>query len=345
MKNTKIYSLLFMGFALFAASCSKLDKDLVEPNTPDNLPQILVLADEGDGDIEDADKFSFKITLLDRIDPTGEELGGVIVPLSTTVRVQFQIDDIEGFAAINEYILSAEAFYEIDDCTTSLDSGIDLNLQMDFTTGIGSVDFPAGVEEIEIEFETEPTLFDDSELNADSRELTITLLAVENNGTNVVVNSSLDFKYEVLDDETIFGSWEVDLTDSVSLSNYLALFSLIEPDLEGLTVDLIDKIEIEFEYGDFKAIVVLKELEEVDDCGTIELVNKEIEIEGEFEDLSTGVLEGDLEFAEKIEQDNGFEEEFVYSGSFVIVGDQLELTLTGEYKGDETDELVIIASR
>jgi hypothetical protein len=35
----------------------------------------------------------------------------------------------------------------------------------------------------------------------------------------------------------------------------------------------------------------------------------------------------------------------MYKGEFKITGDKLELTLTGEYDGDETDEVTLVFSK
>ncbi|MEI9807454.1 MAG: hypothetical protein WDO16_05970 [Bacteroidota bacterium] len=142
MKNfsLKIYTVLL--FTIFF-SCDKKNDDLVKPLA--NFPQVLRLSDEGDGDLEDEDKFSFKITLSDQQDPEGDELGGKVVALEEDVTVQFAIKGFEGFTQLSDYISGAKAFYEIDDCTTSLDQGIDLNLQFNVAAGTGSVTFrPSG---------------------------------------------------------------------------------------------------------------------------------------------------------------------------------------------------------
>jgi len=113
-------------------------------------------------------------------------LGGAIIPLEQDVTVQFAITGFEGFSQLSDYIKGAEAFYEIDDCTTSQDQGKDLDLQFDVATDTGSVTFPAGVEEIEIEFETDESLFDDAVFNTDERSVTIQLTGISNNNNKVV---------------------------------------------------------------------------------------------------------------------------------------------------------------
>lgn len=341
MKSLKY--LFFAGMLLSA--CDKKNDDLVKPLIEGNFPQIIMLSDEGDGELEDEDKFSFKMTLADRADPEGKELGGKIVTLREDVTVNFEVSDFEGFNALSDYLLDAKAFYEIDDCTTSEDEDIDLNLVFDKSTGKGSVTFPKGVEEIEIEFETDEDLFDDDVFNATDRNLEVKLTSVAAKGEKVVVNDQNTFKYQVLDNEGVYGEYELDIDDQEQFDAYINLFGMLNEEVKNLRKSDVEEIKIEFQYGEFKAIIVLKETEEVEECGEVETVNKEIEIEGDFEDLEDDKLAGDLEIAGDIEQDNGAEKEFVYKGSFKIVNGMLELTLQGEYDDNETEEITLLLKK
>jgi len=338
--------LRYLLFAVMLLSaCEKKNDDLVTPLVENDFPQILLLSDEGDGELEDEDKFSFKIKLADRVDPDGKELGGKIVPLSADVTVNFEVSSFKGFPTLSAYLLDTKAFYEIDDCTTSEDEGIDLHLVFDKNTGKGSVTFPKGVEEIEIEFEVDEDQFDDNTYNTTARELEIKLASVNQNGQKVVVNNKNTFKYLPLDDEAIYGEYELDVDDREQFQNYINLFSLVNDEIKTLKPADVDEIKIEFQYGEFKSIIVLKETEEVEECGEIETVNKEIEIEGEFEDLEDDKLNGELEFVGEVEQDSGLEVEFTYKGSFKLVNGALELTLQGECGKEETDEITLVLSK
>lgn len=333
------YKIYFIILVLLPFACDKKNDDLVHPLT--DFPQVLVLGDEGDGDLEDENKFSLVITLADRADPDGAELGGTVVPLEQDVTVQFAVTGFEGFARLQDYILDAEAFYEIDDCTTSLDQGIDLNLQFNATTGTGSVRFPAGVEEIEIEFETDDALFDDNIFNTDERSVTIQLTGITGGNEKVTVNKTAEFTYNVQDDEGIYGEWELDVNDPVSFGKFKDLFGLINEDIRDLDATDVDEITIVFEYGEVKAIVVLSETETIDDCGTPSVENKVIEIEAEIEDLDDDSLDGEVEFGEVLELGNGSFREFVYGGEFTITGNTLTITLEGEFGDDTTDEITL----
>lgn len=335
-----IYMLLSVLVVFFSA-CDKRNDNLVNPLVEGDFPQILLLADEGDGELEDEDKFSFVITLADRKDPEGKELGGKVIPLKEDVTVYFEVTGHQALSATAPYILAANAFYEIDDCTTSEDEDIDLHVLFDAITGKGSVVFPKGVTEIEIEFETNPDLVDDKLFNTESRNLEIKLTAVDVKDEKVVVNTDNLFRYVILDDEGVYGKYELALNQPAEFAKYLALFGLVNDDVKALKVDEVKEIIIEFQYGEVKAIVVLNETEEVEECGSVEIVNKEIEIEGEFEELEDDQQEGELEFVGAVEQEDGTEQEFVYKGTFKVDGDRLTLRLQGEFNDQKTEEITL----
>lgn len=339
MKASKLilYSLLLCS----AWSCDKKNDDLVEPVTAENFPQVIRFDDEGDGDLEDADEFSFKLTLNDRPDPSGEEAAGKIVPLKEDVTVSFEIKEWEGFDDPAAYIKEVKAFYEIDDCTTSEDEGIDLGVTFNATTGKGTVRFPKGVEEIEVVFETDEDLFNDNSLNDEERSITLLVTGVQTGTEKVTYNKAIEFKYEVLDDEGIHGDWELDHENAVQFAWFKELFGKVNEDIASLDADDVDKIGISVEYDEVKVVVELKEMEEVEECDGPEMVNKVIEIEADLEDLSTLTEEGDIEFVGEVEQDNGSIKEFAYKGGFRITNTGLELVLTGEYDDDETGEITL----
>lgn len=339
----KLVYLLFA--AMIFSACDKKNDGLVTPILEQNFPQILLLSDEGDGELEDEDKFSFKITLADRPDPEGIELGGKVVPLEKDVTVNFEVSSFDGLPVLSNYLLDAKAFYEIDDCTTSEDEGIDLKLVFNKNTGKGSVTFPKGIEEIEIEFETNDGLFDDNLFNSINRKLEIKLTSVAANEQKVVVNDQLKFEYLVLDDEGIYGEYELDVNDQQQLEKYIKLFGLVNEEVRGLKAADIEEIKIEFQYGEFKALIVLKETEQINECGQTDVVNKEIEIEGDLEEIDDDKLAGDLEIVGNIELENGKEQEFSYKGSFKLVNGKLELILEGEYDGETTDKISLMVSK
>lgn len=344
IKNTIACCLLAIATVCILTSCDKKNDDLVKPLTADEFPQVIKFDDEGDGSLEDEDEFGFKLTLVDRVDPSGKELGGTVVPLQKDVTVVFRVKEWEGFDNLADYIKGAKAFYEIDDCTTSEDQGIDLNLAFNTATGQGSVTFPRDVEELEVVFEVDEDYFNDDMLNDDERSITLVLTAVEGDA-QVTVNNALEFKYEVLDDEGVHGDWELDHEDPAAFAAFTSLFGLVNEDVKNLSAADVDKIEISIEYNEVKVLVTLLETEMVDDCGVPEFQNKEIEIEADLEDLSTLVDAGDIEVVGELELPDGSSVEFVYSGSFTINGDKLELVLKGELDEDETDETTLPLSK
>ena len=120
------YIYLAVMVLCFLLGCSREDEGFIDVINPNEYPQLVLLDDEGGGELEDSDEISVVITLADRLDPSGEGLGGGIFPLGENYPVAFHITEAEGFDRLEDFILSAEAFYEIDDCTTSLDNGENL---------------------------------------------------------------------------------------------------------------------------------------------------------------------------------------------------------------------------
>lgn len=324
-----------------APACDKENDDVVAPLPASAFPQVIVFDDEGDGGLEDEDTFSFKLTLLDRSDSSGKEPAGKIIPLQEAVTVNFKVKDFKGFSNLSDYIKGVKAFYEIDDCTTSEDAGIDVPVQFDAGTGTGSVSFPAGVEELEVAFEVAEDLFDDKVVNTQQRALTFQLTGVAGNNVQVQANKTARFTYTVQDDEGIYGEWELDHQNVASFARFKELFGLVNGDIKDLQAADVDEITVEFEYGEVKVVVKLNELEEVEDCGSVKLKHKEIEIEAEIEDLTDDALEGDVEFGEKLELSNGSIAEFVYKGSFRITGKQLTIELKGELDDEETGKITL----
>ncbi|NJO01824.1 MAG: hypothetical protein HC880_09160, partial [Bacteroidia bacterium] len=156
MKNLITNSRLILALVLTLAACDQRNDDVVEPLPAENFPQIVILDDEEDGDLEDEDNVGIVITLVDRVDPSGEALDGTVVPLSSDITLTFEIKDPEGFSTLSDYIVGLDkAFFEINDGCDEQEVSAEYNP----ATGVGSVTFPAGVEEIEIEFELNPNLF------------------------------------------------------------------------------------------------------------------------------------------------------------------------------------------
>ncbi|NJL15544.1 MAG: hypothetical protein HC913_22745 [Microscillaceae bacterium] len=338
MKKISLFLSLY-ALAFFSA-CDEKNEGVIEPLTPATFPQVLFLDDEGDGNVEDDDNVGIKITLADRIDPEGEELGGKINPLNQAVTLTFAITDIKGFDQISDYILDGKAFYEVDDCTNSDDLGEDLDFSFNTTTGQGSVTFPAGVEEIEIEFELDEDLFDDDVVNTEDRGFVFQLTGLTGNTSGVVVNLDLEFEYEVLDDEKIFAQWKLDLDED--FDNFKALFSALNEDLADLDVADVDEIVFEFGYDQLTIEIVLIE-EEEDDCG--ELDNIVIELEGEYDDLTDDDVEGELALIFEVELEDESVLEGEFGGEFSIVNGFLTLSLSGELDDEEFDEQTFVLEK
>ena len=326
----------------FLLGCSREDEGVIDVINPNDYPQLILLDDEGGGKLEDSDEISVVITLADRLDPNGEELGGGIFPLDEYYPVEFHITEAEGFDRLEDFILGAEAFYEIDDCTTSLDNGENLIKTYDPATGRGRVIFPAGVEEIELVFSVNEEFFNDEALN-DHRGFVLDISAVE--ATQDVAIFSGNFQYEVLDDEAIFGEWELDVSDAEQFTRFQGLFGLINEEVASLSAEAVAGIAVEFGYDEMTATVELTETETVEDCGETEEENVEIEISAGYDELTRDAVEGEIVLEDDVEIDNGAEEEFSYQGSFLIVNDLLQLTLSGSFSDEETEEITLNLTR
>ncbi len=328
----KHYLLLIVSLVMLVISgCDKKNQDLVMPRKATDLPQVIRFADEAGAELEDSDEFSIVLTLQDRVDPDGEELSGTIVPLTETVRVNFAVTDSEAIDQLAAYIKGGTAFYEIDDCTSSEDQGIDLDFLFDPVTGTGSVLFPKDVEEIELQFEVAEDYLNDAILNEEERLITFQLVSVEATTENVVVNEALEFTYEVLDNEGIYGAWELDAENAEQFTSFKNLFGLVNEDIANLSAAEVEKIEIEFEGEEIKVLIELKETELVDDCGELEEVHKEIELKLEIEELTKLVAEGELEALGELEKEDGSLLEYSLKGVFFIEDNLLHLELENEF--------------
>ncbi len=320
---------------LALVGCTKENKDVVMATSPENLPLQIVLDADEDGNVEDDDKAEIAFTFTDKIDPTGVELGGITQTLSAPVLVKCQITDIEGFDNLADYIKEIKAVYEIDDCTE-----MDVDVTANLNTGEFSFYFPAGVEELVIEVELDEDLFDDDAVSED-RGFVVEVLGIEAASENVVINTATKFEYKVLDDELIFGEYELELNDD-NLAKVKELFAGVNEDLAETLIAAIDAIEMEVSLEDVEFKIVLVE-EEEDECEAGEFDNVEIEIEGELEELTDDALSGEIEFVVEVEEDNGAVEEFTFEGEFEINGEELTLTLSCEDL--EVEEVTLVLAK
>jgi len=338
-------SLLIAVVIVLITACSKKKFEHTPALDAADFPKQLVLDEEDAGDLEDTDKASFEIKLTDGIDPAGIELSGKPQMLESAVLVEFELKDAEGFSNWSDYILGGTAFYEVDDCTSSEDLGVDLQFTFDPTTGKGTVLFPANVNNIEVELELNPTIMDDAFENADDRGFTFALTGIGTTTENLVINTDIETTFRLYDDEKVFGSWESDHNNATELSSILDLFTIANPDLNGLTAAEIDNIEVDFAFDEFKLVITLVETETIDACGTPETVQLEIELEGDWEELTDDATSGTAQFIVEREEDSGFITEIEYEGSFERIGNTLTLILKGTDGDSETDELTLTLTR
>lgn len=334
MKNIRIYMMPMLALLALAA-CDRRDEDLVTALSPDELPIVILISDEGDGDLEDADEVGIALELLPLWDAETRNPEGETPEMPSDVTVRFALSNPEGFTAWDAYITGVDAVYEIDDCTDSSDEGIELNAEFDPATGTGSFTWPQGVSEIEIVFGLNPDLFANDILDGSFGGFTFEVTGVEGNA-DVRASSNLSYDYLALDDEAVFGEWNIDPAADGNWEALQALFSNFDEDFAGLDPAEVSEILLEFGYETMEITLVLLATEE-DECDPSELVNEEIQLEADYafgaDDLA-GLTEGDLELEGAIEVE-GIEYEFVLEGSFAISADGSTLTLDlgGEIDG------------
>lgn len=338
----KINKIIYLGLIPFTfLACDKMNEDRIDPLQPENFPIQIILSDEGDGDMEDNDKIGVKLELLKTVDPKRENLEGIDVFMPANTLVNFKIYDLNGASNLSDYIKGINAFYEIDDCQSSEDLGIDLNVQFDASTGLGSVIFPQGQNEIEIEIELDENLFDDQIQNTNDRGFKFKIESIAS-PAKVVANTDMEFEYLVLDDDVIFGSWELDLNNNTEWTAFKAFFSQLNEEIADLNPNDVNKIELEFSYSGIEIKIELVDTEE-DECDPGQLVNKEIEIEADWdsdlEDLFEN-LDGEMEFEGSVEEDNGNEIPFKLVIAYEIINNQVKLILNGEFKDDLIEQTI-----
>jgi len=188
MKN---YLIILISTSLLLA-CTRKDEDVVEPVMSENFPQVILFDDEEGSVPEDSDQVGLVITLADRFDPSGEELGGVKIPLEETITLEFSIQDLEGFSNLSDYLLGAQVFQGSDE-----EQSNDLLTSIDLTNGTGQLTFPAGAEEVELILLLDEDFFNDDVEN-DTRGFSVTLSGSETESLKIL---DLPFALEVEDDD------------------------------------------------------------------------------------------------------------------------------------------------
>lgn len=346
MKKNYIIGLLGV-LLMITQACQKTEKLDVEPLSLSEYPLVVVLSDEHDGDLEDNDEIGIAVELLTRWDEVTRNPEGSVPEMPTDVDISFQLENPQGFSQWNQYIKGVKAIYEIDDCTNSEDAGIVIPTSFDPATGTGTFRFPKGQKEMELVLELDDAFFDDAVLNTDLRGFELKITGIQG-APNVRVNKDLTFAYHVLDDEAIFGTWEVDPLNASAWQALLNHFGPLNEDLSDVQLADVDKVEIEFEQAVLKVKFILNATQP-DPCDPTELENEEIEVEADFasdfEDLFNN-RSGELELEGKAEKD-GVELEFEMKAKYTISADgtKLNLVLSGELDGDDLPEITLTLTR
>ncbi len=188
MKN---YLIILIAISLLLA-CTRRDEDVVEPVMSEDFPQVILFDDEEGSVAEDGDQVELVITLADRFDPSGEELGGVKISLEEAVTLDFSIQDLEGFSDLSNYLLGAQAYQESDEGQSN-----DLLTSINLASGSGQLTFPAGAEEVALILLLDEDFFND-EVENDTRGFSVILSGSETESLKIL---DLPFVLEVEDDD------------------------------------------------------------------------------------------------------------------------------------------------
>jgi hypothetical protein len=337
----------FLSFISIIA-CSKRDEDVTEITNPQDFPKVIILSDEFDADNEDNDAVGIAMEMLPIWSESNPNVDGEVLAPSQTVRVFFKVFDYEGPSEITNYILGGKAFYEIDDCTTSEDENIELNFVWNADTQEGSFDWPAGIAEIEVEFEVDPLHYDDAATNDGGRGFSFELTSIQTNDSRVKLQDAPEFRYHVIDEEGIFISFDFDFNDPAAFEAFKSFFGNFDSDINDLEASAIDAIEFSFDHEKLEMTITLIETEE-DECDAMEMVNVEIQVELEydfdFEDLINiteyeGTLVGEIETDDLGSAEVEVDALILFNGTNEVV-----ITLAGESVLGEIEEQTITLTR
>lgn len=304
---------IYLLVILFTLACA--DNDLsVDPNT-DNYPyRLIVDADEG-GDIATAEDYGLEIKFADFIGDLPTQ----------PVTIQYEIGDLEddmvGAVSIDKIVYEVE----LEDCVYERE--LDFTPAADGLTGTITLAPDEDLGSLPESFEV---IFVLPGLEETEGKFTFSLTELETEG-NIILGAPIAFEYEVLDND-VAGEWELELLTEEEFENFKLVFGPLNDELNDLSFeDITGKVSAEFEYGEMKFVIELVEQEEVTTCedgaSETEIVNKEIEIEAEYD-----AEDGELEL----------------EGSHFIIGedgeieDELDYIIEAAYELDEVNGLIMV---
>lgn len=313
MKNFNIKSLLLL-FSSLMLSCA--DNSFEEYPLDDDFPLQLVLDAEEGAALPDAEDIDVEFQLADF-------LPGKKLP-NSTIALDFNITDVEGDMV--GYVEIDKIIYEVEDDDCIFERELSFDTTDDGLHGtihiVPDPDLKSIPESFEIIF-----LLPGLENTEGGFKVEFSNLQ---SSENILLGNPSVFQYEVLDND-VAGEWELELTSSAEFESFKEVFGVVSPDLLELDFEEITgKVKAEFEFEEMKFVVELAETEEVSTCedgeNEIEIVNKEIEIECDYDaedgDLelegshpvinSAGLVEAELDFIVEGEYSNDSEEAITF---------------------------------
>ncbi len=303
---------IYLLFVLLAVACA--DNDLaVDPKTENYPFRLIVDADEG-GDLPDAEDYDLEIKFADFIGDLPNE------PIIVHYEISDLEDDMVGAVSIDKVVYEVE----LEDCVYERE--LDFTPSADGLTGTITVAPDEDLESLPESFEV---VFVLPGLEETEGKFKFSLTELETE-SNIILGAPIDFEYEVLDND-VAGEWELGLSTEEDFENFKLVFGPLNDELDGLAFeDITGNVTAEFEFGEMKFVIELAEEEEVTTCedgvSETETVNKEIEIEAEY-DAEDGELE--LEGSHFIMGEDG------------EIEDELDFTVEAVYEMDEDNDLIM----
>lgn len=321
------FNKIIMAFAATLALGCADNTFEVEP-LDDNFPfQIVLDADEG-ADLADAEDYAVELKFADYLPDLSLPNSAITLDYAIT-----EVEgDMEGIVAIDKIVYEVE----LDDCVyerelefTASADGLSGTITISSDPDLGSVP-----ESFEVVFLL-PGL-DETEGN-----FKVEFSNLKSN-SNLLLGSPNVFEYSVLDND-VAGEWELELLTDDDFEQFKEVFGALNPELNDLSFDdITGSLKAEFEFGEMKFILELKETEEITTCeeGEIETEteNKVIEIEAEYD-----AEEGELEFegSHEIVNDDGLVEDeldFIIEAEYELDGDNLILHFLKAIDEDNYEE-------
>jgi hypothetical protein len=293
---------------LYATGC--VDNELDQTPNDDAYPMRLIVDAAEGGELADAEDYDLEVKFADYIGKLPSE----------SITVDYAITEVEadmiGVVKIDKIIYEIEkdrCVYERELAFTSSNDGLSGTITISSDDDLGSVP-----ESFEIIF-----ALPGKDEASGSFAFELSDLKASN---NVILGAPKRFEYATLNND-VAGEWELELENEEQFENFKEIFGCLNSDISDLEFeDITGKIKAEFEFEEMKLVVELEDEEDVTTCENgeteTEIVNKEIELEAEYE-----AEDGDL----------SLEGSHFIAGEDGKIEDELDFIIEAEYETNEDD--------